>query len=118
VPIALLTTFALPDGIAGRRQYALVALSDPFARGWNLFGKANAHVEAGIVLGHDAAWLIWNAQAAAIVGGHVIAVVLAHLLALRLHSDPVKAVLSQLPLAALMVVYTLFGLWLPRPSAG
>jgi len=120
VPIALAYHFShyltalLVDG-----QYALVALSDPFAMGWNLFGTAHAHVEAGIVMGHDAAWLIWNAQAIAIVGGHVLAVVLAHLLALRLHADPAKAVLGQLPLAALMVAYTLFGLWLlSTPSAG
>jgi len=120
VPIALAYHFAhyltalLVDG-----QYALVALSDPFGRGWNLFGTAHAPVEAGIVMGHDAAWLIWNAQAAAIVGGHVLAVVLAHLLALRLHGDPFKAVLSQLPLGALMVAYTLVGLWLlSTPSAG
>jgi hypothetical protein len=120
VPIALAYHFShyltalLVDG-----QYALVALSDPFARGWNLFRTAHVHVEAGIVMGHDAAWLIWNAQAAAIVGGHVLAVVLGHLLALRLHADPLKAVLSQLPLAALMVAYTLFGLWLlSTPSAG
>ncbi len=44
---------------------------------------------------------------------------LAHLLALRLHADPYRAVMSQLPLAALMVGYTLFGLWLlSTPSAG
>jgi hypothetical protein len=120
VPIALAYHFShyltalLVDG-----QYALVALSDPFGRGWNVFGTAYAHVEAGVVMGHDAAWLIWNAQAAAIVGGHVLAVLLAHLLALRLHADPYKAVLSQLPLAGLMVAYTLFGLWLlATPSAG
>ncbi|MGE0283978.1 MAG: hypothetical protein AB7P20_25660 [Rhizobiaceae bacterium] len=119
VPIALAYHFShylsalLIDG-----QYALVALSDPFARGWNLFRMAHAHIEVGIVMGHEAAWLVWNAQAAAIVGGHVLAVVLAHLLALRLHTDPVKAVLSQLPLAALMVAYTLLGLWLlSTPSA-
>lgn len=120
VPIALAYHFAhyltvfLVDG-----QYALVALSDPFALGWNLFGMAGLHVEAGIVLGHEAAWWIWNAQALAIVAGHVLAVVLAHLLAQRLHTDSAAAMRSQLPLAALMVFYTVFGLWLlSTPSAG
>ena len=120
VPIALAyhsshyITALLVDG-----QYALVALSDPFGRGWNVFGTAHRHVEAGIVMGHDSAWAIWNAQAVAIVSGHVLAVVLAHRLSLRLHADESKAVISQVPLAVLMVGYTLFGLWLlSTPSAG
>jgi hypothetical protein len=120
VPIALAYHFShyltalLVDG-----QYALVALSDPFGRGWNVFGTAHRHVEAGIVMGHDSARAIWNAQAVAIVSGHVLAVVLAHRLSLRLHADESKAVISQVPLAVLMVGYTLFGLWLlSTPSAG
>lgn len=113
VPIALAyhlshyLTALLVDG-----QYALIALSDPFARGWNLLGLTNAHVHAGIVAGHEAAWTIWNIQAAAIVGGHVLAVLLAHTLALRLHGDPRSATISQVPMAVLMVAYTLLGLWL------
>jgi hypothetical protein len=37
---------------------------------------------------------------------------MAHLIALRLFDSPRKAVISQIPLAALMVFYTGFGLWL------
>jgi hypothetical protein len=49
----------------------------------------------------------------------VLAVVLAHRLSLRLYADESKAVISQVPLAVLMVGYTLFGLWLlSTPSAG
>lgn len=120
VPIALAYHFAhyltalLVDG-----QAALIALSDPFSRGWNLLGLSGRHVGAGIIMGHDAAWLIWNAQAAAIVAGHVLAVLIAHMLALRLYDGTRAATLSQLPLAALMVGYTLLGLWLlSTPSAG
>ena len=120
VPIALAYHFShyltvlLVDG-----QYALAAISDPLDRGWNLFGTARFNVEAGIVMGHDAAWAIWNAQAAAIVGGHVVAVLVAHVLALRAYSAPDKATVSQVPLAIFMVFYTLFGLWLlSTPSAG
>jgi flagellar biosynthesis protein FliQ len=120
VPIALAYHFShyltalLVDG-----QSALIALSDPFARGWNLLGLSGRHAEAGIVMGHEAAWTIWNAQAAAIVAGHVLAVLIAHMLALRLYGDIRAATLSQLPLAALMVAYTLLGLWLlSTPSAG
>ena len=100
-------------------QYALVALSDPFARGWNLFGTAHLEVRAGIVAGAQSAWWLWNLQSGAIVAGHVIAVLVAHGLASRLHREPRRALLSELPLAVLMVAYTLFGLWLlATPAAG
>ncbi|MDQ2633255.1 MAG: hypothetical protein M3Y78_05900, partial [Pseudomonadota bacterium] len=93
-------------------QYALVAISDPFSMGWNLFGTAHLPVSAGIAAGSDAAWVVWNAQATAIVAGHVVAVLAAHLLAFRMHGTPRAATLSQLPLTVLMIAYTVFGLWL------
>jgi hypothetical protein len=100
-------------------QYALVATSDPFGRGWNLFGTAHLHVGAGLTMGSGAAWTIWNFQAAAIIGGHVLAVLVAHALAFRLHPSPAKAALSQSPLTVLMIFYTVFGLWLlSTPTAG
>ena len=87
VPIALAYHFAhYLTALLVNGQYALVALSDPFALGWNLFGTAHMPVSAGIASGSDAAWVIWNLQAAAIVGGHVLAVLVAHLLACRLHA--------------------------------
>ena len=120
VPIALAyhvahyLTALLVDG-----QYALAALSDPFALGWNLFGTADMPIEAGIAAGAGAAWAIWNVQAAAIIAGHVLAVLVAHGLAWRLHPAPGRAVLSQLPLTLLMIAYTVFGLWLlATPTAG
>lgn len=100
-------------------QYALAALSDPLSRGWNLFGTAGLHVQAGVTLGPRSAWMIWNAQAAAIIGGHVLAVVIAHLLAHRIYGDARRAILSQIPLVLLMIFYTVFGLWLlSAPTAG
>lgn len=120
VPIALAYHFAhyltatMVDG-----QYALAALSDPFALGWNLFGTADMRIEAGIVAGAGAAWMIWNFQAAAIIAGHVLAVLVAHGLAWRLHPTPGRAALSQLPLTLLMIAYTVFGLWLlATPTVG
>ncbi|RTL93790.1 MAG: hypothetical protein EKK31_31685 [Hyphomicrobiales bacterium] len=120
VPIALAyhiahyITVLLVDG-----QYALVALSDPFALGWNLFGTASMMVEAGVVAGAGAAWWLWNVQAGVIIAGHVLAVLVAHGLAWRLHRQPSRAALSQLPLTLLMIAYTIFGLWLlATPTAG
>ena len=43
----------------------------------------------------------------------------AHMLAGRLHTDGRSAALSQLPLTVLMVAYTVLGLWLlSTPTAG
>ncbi|WP_421917546.1 hypothetical protein [Mesorhizobium sp.] len=120
VPIALAYHFAhyltalLVDG-----QYALAALSDPFALGWNLFGTADMQIEAGVVAGAASAWWLWNFQAGAIILGHMLAVLLAHGFAWRLHPGPASAAISQFPLTLLMIAYTVFGLWLlATPTAG
>ncbi|MGD9912765.1 MAG: hypothetical protein AB7S80_01700 [Rhizobiaceae bacterium] len=113
VPIALAYHFShYLTALLVNGQYALVALSDPFARGWNLFGTADWQVTPGMIVGADSAWLLWNAQAGAIILGHVLAVLVAHAQAQRLHADRRAVALSQLPLTALMVGYTVFGLWL------
>lgn len=120
VPIALAYHFShYLTALLVNAQYALVALSDPFAIGWDLFGIAGADVHAGIAAGSQAAWWLWNLQAGAIISGHVLAVLIAHGLAYRLHGDTRKAALSQLPLTVLMIAYTVFGLWLlSTPTAG
>ena len=100
-------------------QYALAAISDPLANGWNLFGTAGLHVSAGLVLGAQSAWIIWNLQAGAIVIGHVMAVLAAHAIAGRLHGAAgTTTIISQAPLATLMVGYTVFGLWLLSTPTG
>lgn len=93
-------------------QYALAALSDPLANGADLFGTARRHVTTSFLNTYDGVLLIWNLQTAAIVIAHVVGIVLAHVLALRYFGEGRGAWLSELPLAALMVLYTLFGLWL------
>ncbi|WP_419695500.1 hypothetical protein ACN2CC_02680 [Mesorhizobium muleiense] len=120
VPIALAyhiahyLTALLVDG-----QYALAALSDPFTLGWNLFGTADMPIEAGVAAGAGSAWWLWNFQAGVIIIGHMLAVLVAHGLAWRLHSRPAGAALSQFPLTVLMIAYTVFGLWLlATPSVG
>ncbi|TIQ81914.1 MAG: hypothetical protein E5X44_30880, partial [Mesorhizobium sp.] len=120
VPIALAyhvahyLTALLVDG-----QYAVAALSDPFALGWDLFGTADIRIEAGVAAGAGSAWWLWNIQAGVIIIGHMLAVLVAHGLAWRLHPIPARAALSQLPLTVLMIAYTVFGLWLlATPSAG
>ncbi|MCR4265479.1 hypothetical protein [Nitratireductor sp. ZSWI3] len=120
IPIALAYHFShYLVAFAINGQYALSALSDPLVRGWDLFGTAGLYVQAGVTLGAQSAWIIWNAQALAIIGGHVLAVVIAHLMAHRLFGTTRRASLSQLPLVVLMIGYTVFGLWLlSAPTAG
>jgi hypothetical protein len=100
-------TALLMDG-----QYAMIAASDPFGAGQDLLGWADAHVTTSFLNTFGGVRTIWNVQTAGIVLGHVAAVLLAHALALRRFGDRRAAVLSQAPLALLMVLYTLFGLWL------
>ncbi|MFD3189999.1 hypothetical protein ACFMPD_06960 [Sedimentitalea sp. HM32M-2] len=119
LPIALgyhiahyLTSF-LVDG-----QYVLAALNDPLARGDDLLGRGASYVTTGFFNTPDSVRLIWLTQAAAVVIGHVLAVAMAHVLALRQFGTRRLATLSQTPLAVFMVLYTLFGLWLLASPRG
>lgn len=93
-------------------QNVLIAYSDPFSLGWNLFGTAGWHTTTSFLNTMDGVSMIFNAETALIATGHVVGIVMAHLIATQLFADPRKAVISQIPLAALMVFYTAFGLWL------
>ena len=114
VPIAFGYHFAhyLPSFLVDA-QYALKALSDPLALGWNLLGARDLHVTASFLTHHASVEIIWYAQAGAIVAAHVVAVVALHALAGE-GSRPgrLAPILGEFPLTVLMIGYTLFGLWL------
>lgn len=100
-------------------QYAYAAAGDPFGTGFNVLSQGHFHVTTSFLNTYEGTRAIWNAQTAGIVIGHVLAVLLAHELARRAIGDARTAVLSQVPLAAVMVAYTLLGLWLlSTPVAG
>ena len=65
-------------------------------------------------LAPDVGWIpagaIWYLSVAAIVGGHIAGVVLAHRLALR--DAPGRATVAGLPMLALMISYTVLSLWI------
>jgi hypothetical protein len=82
--------------------------SDPFGWGWDLFGTADYEIRVGIV----SAAFAWYSQVALIVGGHVAAVYLAHLVSVRLFRSPKFALRSQVPMLALMILYTISSLWI------
>ena len=89
-------------------QYMIPLASDPLGRGWDLFGGATHFVRPGIV---DAK-TVWYVAVPAIVIAHVIAVCLAHLLALREFPGRRVALRSQYPMVALMIAYTMSSLWI------
>jgi hypothetical protein len=62
-------------------------------------------------------WIV-AAQMATIVLAHVVAVVAAHEVAYGSFASRVQAVKSELPVTALMVVYTVVGLWLAAAGVG
>ncbi len=113
VPISMAFHFAhYLTALLVNGQYALVALADPFARGWNLTGFANFHVTTSFLNNISDVARIWSAQTVMIIVGHVIGIIVAHAIAVSLTKTVTQATLSQSFLAALMVFYTVFGLWL------
>ncbi len=54
----------------------------------------------------------WIVSVTAIVLGHVVAVFLSHVMALRMFGDRVTVLRSQLPMLVLMVGYTMTSLWI------
>jgi hypothetical protein len=103
--IAHYLTYLLIDG-----QRILIAISDPFQRGWDLFGTA-FHEPTG-------AWLppglIWTIQLAAVVGGHMLGAWGGHVVAAADAPAGISAAAlrrRQIPLAVVMVTLTTVTLW-------
>jgi hypothetical protein len=80
-------------------QYAIALVSDPLAKGWNLFGTANRGVNLALL----SVTAIWYVQVVAIVAGHVSGVVLAHDRAIAIFPERV-AVRTQYALLSVMVL--------------
>ena len=109
VPIAIAYLVAHYSSYLLIQGQLLVRLaSDPFGFGWNIFGSAHFRPDIGIV----GARFVWYTSLFAIVLGHVVAVSLAHILALRNLDDPRIAMRSQIPMLVLMVGYTMMSLWI------
>ena len=89
--------------------------SDPFGWQWNLFGTATLPSDPVIL---DAG-TVWHTQVALILIGHILGVYVSHLEALRVFRGTRRAVVSQLPMLFLMIIFTTVGLWiLSLPIAG
>jgi hypothetical protein len=89
-------------------QFIIPLVSDPFGHGWDLFGTADYAPNLAPVTQET----IWYVQVAALVIGHVAGLAVAHDRAVAVFEGRRRALEAQLPMLALMVVYTLGGMWL------
>jgi hypothetical protein len=89
-------------------QFVIPLLSDPYAQGWNLLGTAGFEP--------NLTWLkpntTWYTQVTVLVIGHVLGLIVAHDRAVALSPTPRIAVRTQFVMLALMVLYTVGGMWL------
>jgi hypothetical protein len=89
--------------------------SDPFGFRWNLFGTGALPPDPLIL---DAG-TVWHTQVALILIGHILGVYISHIEALRVFRGTKRAVVSQLPMLILMIIFTTVGMWiLSLPIAG
>ena len=96
-------------------QLIIPVASDPFGFGWDIFGSKDYLVNLEII----SARAVWFISLAAIVTGHVISVYLAHLISLRRAPSPSAAMRGQIPMLALMIIYTATSLWIiAQPIVG
>jgi hypothetical protein len=89
-------------------QVGITLMSDPFGFGWDLFGTADFQADATVISPNT----IWYFQVAVLVTGHVFGLVVAHDRAVSIFDSPRTAIQTQYAMLALMVVYTVGGLWL------
>lgn len=87
-------------------QRTVIQLSDPLGRGWDVLGTAERGVVATFLTYPTVTALL---QLLFILGGHVVGVVAAHDRAVAL-LRPERAVRAQVPMLAVMVLYTVGGL--------
>jgi hypothetical protein len=99
--VAHYTTLLVVEG-----QRTAINWSDPLGRGWNVFGSAEMGVNAALF---DYPTVVALIQLLAILAGHILGIVCAHELAVRL-LPPDRALFGQLPMLLVMVGYTCAGL--------
>ncbi len=88
-------------------QYTLAALNDPLFQGESWLGLPPFYVSFGFLSDPGVMPFIYGAQFAAVLGAHLLAVILG----LKLAGQGARPV-AHLPMTVLMVGYTVLGLWL------
>ncbi len=88
-------------------QYAIPLASDPFGYGWDVLGTVDYAPDISPFSPNT----VWYVQVGALVAGHVAGLTIAHDRAVTVLEER-DALRSQYAMLALMVVYTVGGLWL------
>ncbi len=119
LPIAFAYHFAhfLPALLVESQSIPLV-LNDPLGTGAALLGIAEPRVTTGFLNRLETVRIIWLTQAGGVVAGHMLAIAMAHRIALDFAGTHRRAAISQIPLAVFMLGYTLLGLWLLASPLG
>ena len=92
--------------IAG--QLVIPLSSDPLGLGCNLFMSTHYFLYISVVN----ARFVWFTTIPAVVIGHIVAVFLAHVMAVRVYPEPRAARRNQYPMLLLMVCDTMISLWI------
>lgn len=87
-------------------QLLVRLVSDPFGFGWDLFGTRTRR------FARPDPRIVWHAQLGVIVGAHVAGIWIAHAQALTSFGSGAVALRSQVPMVAVMVLFTISGLWI------
>jgi (2Fe-2S) ferredoxin len=108
VPIALAYSVAhYFTLLINQGQFAIPLSSDPFGKGWDLFGTDG--FQPSLFNSPNA---IWYTQVAVLLVGHVVGLMVAHDRAVALWGSARTAARTQYAMLGLMVLYTCTGLWL------
>ena len=99
-------------------QYSLAAATDPWTTGADFLNLGTFYVTTGFFNTLESSRTIFLTQTTAVVLGHILSIIVAHAAAHSLFKNNKLATISQIPLAAFMIAYTLFGLWLLAAPRG
>jgi hypothetical protein len=89
-------------------QFLVPLASDPLGRGWDLFGTVEVVPNLSLLTPNT----VWYIQVGALVVGHVAGLAVAHDRAVALFPRRRDALRSQYAMLALMVLFTVGGLWI------
>ncbi len=96
--------------VPGRVTRLVQAVSDPYGLGWNVFGWHAFKWD--VQWTPEIAGVIWVIQTALIVLGHIASIWSSHRKALAIFKEKSMAAKVELPMALLMICYTVISLWI------
>jgi hypothetical protein len=93
-------------------QYLLLAVNDPTGQGGLIQALNDFHPTTSFLNTAMGSWSIYAVQCLLVIGGHVVAVAMAHAALLRVATNPQHRLAMEIPLALFAIGYTAFSLWI------